>query len=181
MEFPICSTSLGELWSFRWHQSLKPTWLNFPLREVRLITERFFMKKNNKNAKRVGIMAAGLSVFIASGLLHEYLAYVNTGLSDYKEFVGYEFLFFTLHGVAVLCEKFVEKACQGQSWTKNPTIKALRRAWTLGFLFVTFPLFLRGFLYWDSWYPGTLTPYQPKMIEWMHEIPGMRNVSGSLF
>ncbi|GAN07059.1 hypothetical protein MAM1_0146c06549 [Mucor ambiguus] len=182
MEFPICATSLGDIWSFRWHQSLKPTWLNLPFTEVRILTERALAKRHIKSAKRLGIMAAALSVFMISGVLHEYLVYVNVGLTSYMStFTGQEMCFFTIHGIAVMLEKLVAKAFKGQHWVHNPIVILLRRAWALGFACYTFPLFLKGFMEFDSWHAGAFTPYQPKILEIMRQTPGMRRLCGSLF
>ncbi|KAL7332773.1 hypothetical protein PS15p_201773 [Mucor circinelloides] len=182
MEFPICATSLGDIWSFRWHQSLKSTWLNLPFAEVRVLTERALAKRHTKSAKRLGIMAGALSVFMISGALHEYLVYVNVGLTSYKStFMGQEMCFFTIHGIAVMLEKFVAKAFKGQQWVHSPMVIWLRRAWALGFACYTFPLFLKGFMEFDSWHAGAFTPYQPKILEIMRQTPGMRRLCGSLF
>ncbi|CEP18267.1 hypothetical protein [Parasitella parasitica] len=182
MEFPICATSLGDIWSFRWHQSLKPTWLNLPFQEVRILTDRLLTKYHVKSAKRLGIMIAALSVFMISGALHEYLVYVNVGLSSYKStFMGQEMCFFTIHGMAVMLEKFVAKAFQGQNWVNCPAVIWLRRAWTLGFACYTFPLFLRGFMEFDSWHAGAFTPYQTTLLKIMRQTPGMRSLCGSLY
>lgn len=182
MEFPVCATSLGDIWSFRWHQSLKPTWLNLPFAEVCILTERALAKRHIKSAKKLGIMAAALSVFMISGTLHEYLVYVNVGLTKYKStFMGQEMCFFTIHGIAVMLEKFVARAFKGKNWVNNTMVIWLRRAWALGFACYTFPLFLRGFMEFDSWHAGAFTPYQPKILEIMHQTPGMHRLCGSLF
>ncbi|KAI8637594.1 hypothetical protein BD408DRAFT_424313 [Parasitella parasitica] len=182
MEFPICATSLGDIWSFRWHQSLKPTWLNLPFQEVRILMERLLTKYHVKNARRLGIMVAALSVFMISGLLHEYLVYVNVGLASYKStFIGQEMCFFSIHGIAVMLEKFVAKAFKGQSWVNSSIMIWLRRAWTLGFACYTFPLFLRGFIEFDSWHAGAFSPYQTTLLKIMRQTPGMRSFCGSLY
>ncbi|KAI8968953.1 hypothetical protein BDF20DRAFT_892461 [Mycotypha africana] len=181
MEFPLCATSLGDIWSFRWHQALKPTWRNLPFAEVRILSERVFRKCGIKSFKRLGIMAAALSVFMISGVLHEYLVYVNAGLKEYRLLRGEEMAFFTIHGVAVMVEKFVSKACGNQPWTKSQLVMILRRVWTLGFACLTIPLFLRGFMVINSWYSGAFTPFEPQILGIMHQIPGMHRLCGSLF
>lgn len=182
MEFPYLATSLGDIWSVRWHQALKPTWLNLPFQEVRILTERACAKLGlEKSAKRFGIMAAALSVFMISGVLHEYLVYVNVGYEDYKLFRGEEMCFFTIHGIAVMLEKIVGRNFKGQKWTTSPAVMLLRRLWTLGFACYTFPLFLRGFMHWDSWHAGAFFPYQEQMLEMMRQIPGFQHICGSLY
>ncbi|KAI7906908.1 uncharacterized protein BX663DRAFT_121494 [Cokeromyces recurvatus] len=182
MKHPICATSLGQIWSDRWHQALKSTWLQLPFNETRILTERLLTKRRVKSAKRLAIMAGALSVFMMSGLLHEYLAYVNIGYHQYKQYMGEEMCFFTIHGVAVMIEKFVAKACKGQKWaTSSPVILILRRVWTLGFACYTIPLFLRAFMYWDSWHSAPFFPLQPYILNIMRQIPGMHHICGSLF
>ncbi|KAI9486459.1 MAG: hypothetical protein EXX96DRAFT_549131 [Benjaminiella poitrasii] len=180
MRYPICATSLGDIWSERWHQALKSTWHQLPFNEIRFLTERFFIKRNSRSAKRLGIMAGALSVFMMSGLLHEYLSYVHIGYAKYKQFMGEELSFFTIHGIAVMIEKFVSRACKGQKWTTSPIVMILRRAWTLGFACYTIPLFLRSFMYWDAWHASPFFPFQAQIHDIMRQIPGMHRVCGSL-
>jgi hypothetical protein len=95
-------------------------------------------------------MATALSVFMCSGLLHEYLAYVNIGWIDYKLYMGQEMCFFTVHGIAVMLEKVIVNACKGQPRIRSPIIMIVRRVWTLGFACLAFPLFLQAIMHWDS-------------------------------
>lgn len=82
--------------------------------------EQSLNKRGIKKARRVSIMAAALSVFMVSGCLHEYLAYVNMGYTEYKQlFRGQEIYFITMHGIAVMMEKLIAKACQGQARIKK--------------------------------------------------------------
>ncbi|CAO3653418.1 unnamed protein product [Mucor hiemalis] len=181
MENPICATSLGDIWSLRWHQSLKPTWLNLPFKEVRYTVERKLSKCGVENARRLATMVAALSVFMCSGLLHEYLAYVNIGYTEYKLFAGQEMCFFTIQGIAVMMEILVSRSFKHQSWAKSPLMTTISRIWALSFLCITSPLFLRAFMHWDAWHAGAFFPYQAQILQAMHKIPGMHYFCGSSF
>lgn len=187
MENPICATSLHDIWSNRWHQSLKSTWLHLPFKEVRISVEHVLSKlvflfrskndrKNATNTRRVSIMMAALSVFMCSGLLHEYIAYVNIGYTEYKSFAGQEMCFFTIQGIAVMIERSF--FTQTKAWQKSTLI---RRMWTLGILCITSPLFLQAFMHFNTWHAGSFfPPLQLYFLNILRRIPYIQYICGSL-
>ena len=85
MNAPILATSLGDFWGNRWNQGfrqLSHALIFRPLRES------------------VGHVAAGLAVFLASGLIHELVISVPAG-AGYGLPTGY----FLLQGIGVLIER----------------------------------------------------------------------------
>ena len=108
MDRPWLSTSLHEFWGRRWHQMMRR-----PLAILGGIPGEWI-------AGRVGMV---LGVFIASGLFHEFSAYVLPGHLDHRVT-----LFFTLQAVGILAEDLYRKVTGQKSggW--------LGRAWVALFV-----------------------------------------------
>jgi alginate O-acetyltransferase complex protein AlgI len=123
---PLHSTSLSEFWSKRWNLAF-----------VEMATCGVFRPLKDV----VGPRMATAAVFLYSGLLHE----LAISLSVRAGF-GRPLLYFALHGVAVLCEKRLDRA----GWSINRSVW-LGRLWTAAWILLPLPLlfhpaFLRGCL-----------------------------------
>lgn len=156
MDMPIIASSLGELWGRRWHQMFKNIWLAIPFRPVKTLCKPV-----------MGTTAANtfatISVFFVSGLMHEYLIICEAGTQAYfKRFVGQECLFFTIHGVAVLFERWFQQRFQIPS---NLATRILGHVWMVGFAFLTFPWFLNSFAYFGVWHANPFHTFVPYLID----------------
>ena len=111
---PILARSIGEFWSERWNRPVS-TWLNrYVFRPV---------------TRRHGHVLAMLSTFAISAALHAWLFFVAVGWRA-AAMAG---SFFLLQGVLVL----LEHGLCIQAW---PSVA--RRAWTVGLLLFSSPLFV---------------------------------------
>ncbi|RUS15256.1 hypothetical protein BC937DRAFT_92693 [Endogone sp. FLAS-F59071] len=111
MNHPYLATSLHNFWSHRWHQIFRRTWTSVAFQPV----HRFVQTRLNPQLTKLGILqtqidvlalaCAILSVFVVSGLMHEYIALAALGKNRYIP--GEQLLFFSLHGLAVVIEKIL--------------------------------------------------------------------------
>lgn len=152
MDHPYLSTSLHDFWSHRWHQLLRRTWISVVFQPVR----RFVQTRLTPQLTKLGILqtqidalalaCAVLSVFVVSGLMHEYIALVILDKTRY--IFGEQLLFFSLHGLAVVIEKFVLTSLVPSSL---PGKKILGWAYTLAFGMATYPLFSNTYTKLEIW------------------------------
>lgn len=179
---PVLSTSLDDLWSHRWHQLFKSTWLSFPFRPVRILTVRFLTKKV-KNAKAIGFLLASISVFVASAFMHEYVIAANMGWPIYNRFFrGEQCIFFVGHGLGVFFEHMVEaviapKLPKGFRYSMWCTL--LQRAWTVMFGYYTFYYIMNGFLTWGFQYDNPLEFTKPFVYDYVRAHPALLSYFGS--
>lgn len=183
MIHPILSTSLDDLWSHRWHQLLRTSWVAFAFRPTRHIAQRLLVKRL-KNPMPVVLLLSALSVFAISGLMHEYIIYCNVGWSVYRRFfLGQQLYFFFIHGLGVVFERVIKqfsKRILPSSYRNSFFIECVQRLWVLGFGFYTFPAFLDGFSYWGVWHDNPLTYVQPYILRALRAVPEARPFCGSL-
>lgn len=172
MDMPIIAPSLGEVWGRRWHQTFKYTWLAIPFRPVKVLSKPVI---GNTAAN----ILATISVFFVSGLMHEYLIICEVGTEAYfKRFVGQECFFFTIHGVAVLFERWFQQRFQIPS---NLATRFLGHVWVIAFAFLTFPWFLDSFAYFGVWHANPFHTFVPYLIDnvW-RKYPILRPFCGNL-
>ncbi|KAI8082597.1 uncharacterized protein B0P05DRAFT_537687 [Gilbertella persicaria] len=182
MEYPLAGTSLEDIWSHRWHKVLRPAWVACAFKPV------FFMVRKSTNnspqGKQLAIALASLSVFLASGIAHEYVALCNTGWSIYKEhFMGQEMLFFGLQGILVIIEKALGmwlKTVLPASFIRSPLVLMARNAYVLSVGLATFPYFINSFADWGFWKFDNLTPIEPLLRQYLIQTPYLRPFCGSL-
>lgn len=176
---PIISTSLDELWSVRWHQLLRTSWVAFGFRPMRFITQRA-LAKTVKNPLPIALMMGAIAVFAVSGLMHEYIIYCNVGWTVYRQFfAGQQFFFFFIHGIGMASERILKQVTRGM---KFPRILAriVSHAWVFAWAYYTFPYFLDGFAYWHIWKDNPFEFVQPYVIDFLRAIPQARALCGSL-
>ncbi|KAI8377444.1 uncharacterized protein BYT42DRAFT_614131 [Radiomyces spectabilis] len=183
MEYPMLATSLDELWSYRWHQLLRSTWLAFAFRPTRLVVQRL-LKNRVKNPTLYALTAGSLAVFTVSGGMHEYALFCNIRWPVfYHAFLGQQQFFFVIHGVGLLLEKVCSHALQSLISTAvhdSSFTTTIRRIWVIAFSFYTFPYFLQGFAYWGIYFDNpyrALTPYVQQMLR---NTPALHSYCGSL-
>ncbi|KAG0164300.1 hypothetical protein DFQ28_010539 [Apophysomyces sp. BC1034] len=184
MADPIVASSLDEIWSHRWHQLLRSTWLALPFRPVLLLGQRWLTKKT-RNPLPLALMMASLSVFVVSGLMHEYLIASNLGWTVYSRFfVGQQQLFFSMHGVGVLLEKVIYRASRRTfppSYLDGVFVtQVVQRLWVVSIAFYFFPQFLRGFVHWGVHLDNPFQVLRPFVLEALHQVPHARDFCGSL-
>ncbi|MBI2897296.1 MAG: hypothetical protein HYY06_27305 [Deltaproteobacteria bacterium] len=115
---PILSRSLAEFWGQRWNRPVH-AWLR----------QFFFVALARRGRPRLGVLAA----FVASALIHAWIVLVPVGLAG----AGMMLAFFGLQGLLVL----VEDRLAVRRWSA-----LAGRAWTVGALALSAPLFLVPFL-----------------------------------
>jgi hypothetical protein len=168
MRNPVLSHSLDDLWSTRWHQLFKSTWLAFPFRPVRILTDQFLAKRT-KHARSIAFVVASLAVFLASSLMHEYVIAANMGISLYSHFfIGEQCLFFMIHGAGVVLEQALQ--------LKHPVLK---HTWVVLFGYLTFYFILNGFITWGFQNDNFLTFSKPFITQFAHTHPYLLDYFGS--
>lgn len=171
---PILSSSLDELWSHRWHQLFKSTWLAFPFRPVRILVERALTKRI-KHAKSIAFLLASISVFAASALMHEYVIAANMGLPIYKRvFAGEQCIFFVGHGIGVFFEHLVHMLIiprLPKSFRESMLYEVLGHVWTATFGYLTFYWIANGFMSWGFQFDNPLTFTKPFITEFAQAHP----------
>ena len=115
---PIASQSIREFWSQRWNKPVSE-WL----------AEFVFIPVSRRSNAGWGVMAS----FAASGLLHAWMFYSAVGLGP----AIMAFAFFIFQAMFVMVESFIRLRQLSQR---------LRRAWTLGMLAISSPLFVEPVL-----------------------------------
>jgi len=115
---PVLARSVGEFWSRRWNRPVSD-WLN----------EYVFLPLARRRRPRLALLAA----FAVSALFHAWLYFVALGLPAAASVTG----FFLLQAPIVMLETRLRIA----RW---PALAA--RAWTLGWLLATSPLFVEPLL-----------------------------------
>lgn len=179
---PVLSTSLDDLWSHRWHQLFKSTWLSFPFRPVRILAVRFLTKKV-KNAKAIGFLLASVSVFVASAFMHEYVIAANMGWPIYNRFFrGEQCIFFVGHGLGVFFEHMVEAVIAPKlpkGFRDSMWCTLLQRAWTVMFGYYTFYYIMNGFLTWGFQYDNPLEFTKPFIYDYVRAHPALLSYFGS--
>ncbi|GAA5803980.1 hypothetical protein HPULCUR_009465 [Helicostylum pulchrum] len=176
MVSPIISSSLDNLWSFRWHQLFKSTWLAFPFRPVRILTDRLLTKKV-KNSKSIAFVLASVAVFVASALMHEYVIAANMGWPIYSRFyMGEQVIFFVGHGLGAMVENMIKMSVAKKlpkSFTESVWCKALQHIWVIVFGYLSFIYIMRGFMTWGFHHDTPLTFTRPWLNELIRSNPAL--------
>ncbi|KAI8081609.1 uncharacterized protein BX664DRAFT_340815 [Halteromyces radiatus] len=184
MDHPILSPSLDEVWSYRWHQLFKSSWLAFPFRPTRLLTQRILAKRT-KNYVGVSILMASISVFIISGLMHEYMILCNVGWPVYRDvFVGQQTFFFTIHGIGVIFERVVRTIAKNtlpSSIYNSMAIRVLQHIWVLTFGVAFFTYFMEGFSYWGVYNGQPFQFSRPIIYQYVKSHPALQPYFGSVY
>jgi hypothetical protein len=183
MVYPVLSNSLDDLWSHRWHQLLKSTWLAFPFRPVRILASRFF-SKYMKNPSQIAFLCASLSVFVISGLMHEYIVAASIGWPVYsRHFMGEQQYFFTINGVGVLIEglfkRFVAQKLP-KSLKESIAGTLFGHLWVIIFGYFNFYYIMHGFISWGFQYDNPFVFTKPFILNFVRETPAVQPFFGSL-
>lgn len=180
---PILASSLDDLWSVRWHRLFKSTWIAFPFRPTYILTERFFTKKV-KNPKAIAFALGSISVFVASGFMHEYMVACNIGWPIYRRFfMGQQVFFFGIHGVGVFVEHLLQKLVKprlSKELTQIVNNPILRFIVMSIFGYFTFYYFINGFIEWGFHLDNPITFSKPYMVQFAKAHPPLISYFGSL-
>lgn len=140
----------------------RSTWISVSFQPVR----RFVQIRLAPQLTKFGILqtqidtlalaCAVLSVFVVSGLMHEYVALA--ALNETRYVPGEQLLFFSLHGLAVVIERFLLVSLVPSSL---PGKAILGWAYTVAFGMATFPLFFNTFAKLEIW---TALSYRPSLM-----------------
>lgn len=132
---PWLAHSAYNLWSARWHQIFRPGFIKLAYQPVRSLCP----------SKEYGRVAATMAVFVASGLLHDYILVTMMGYSAIQTFagmLGQQTMFFILQGVATVVS--APGTPWSRLWSWMPTW--LARLLTLVWIIYTAPIFVDPFL-----------------------------------
>lgn len=180
---PVLSTSLDDLWSHRWHQAFKSTWLAFPFRPVRILTMRLLTKRV-KNPKPIAFLLASICVFVASALMHEYVIAANMGWPVYNRFYkGEQCIFFIGHGLGVFLEHLVKILVApklSKEFKESQACQLLQRAWTVIFGYLSFYYIMNGFMMWGFHLDNPLKLTKPFIMDYVRTRPHLFAYFGSL-
>ncbi|ORZ19838.1 hypothetical protein BCR42DRAFT_489710 [Absidia repens] len=184
MDHPLISSSLSEVWSHRWHHLFKSSWLAFPFRPTRLVTQRLLAKRT-KYYVGISILMASISVFVTSGLMHEYMILCNVGWPVYRQsFIGQQALFFTLHGIGVIFEgivKMIAKRVLPPSIYNSSAVRVLQHIWVLAFGVAFFIHFMKGFSYWGVYNDHPFQFSRPFIYDFVRAHPAVQPYFGSAY
>lgn len=149
---PWSAHSLRDFWGRRWHTYYNECFYRLGYRPIRWMFQLIFNSKPPR-------WLPALSVFIMSGIMHEYFLYAATGTSLYFGSPlwasGWQFLFFVVQVIGIgVGDKFFNRGILGQAYT------IFYMALT-SHLFVV-PYILTGYLYMDrfSFYRIAVNYYQ---------------------
>ena len=155
----------------------------FPFRPVRILTTRFLNKKV-KGSKSIAFLAATVSVFVASAMMHEYVIAANMGWPIYNHFFkGEQCVFFIGHGLGVFFENLVISLIAprlSDQFKSSVWCTAIRRAWVVTFSYFSFYYIMHGFLTWGFQYDNPLKFTQPFVYEFVRAHPVLLPYFGSL-
>lgn len=182
MRNPVFSRTIDDLWSNRWHQLFKSTWLAFPFRPIRILTVRS-LSKTAKNSKSIAFVLASVSVFVASGLMHEYVIAANMGWPIYSRFyMGEQCIFFVGHGIAAFLENVIKMTIAPKlpkAFKESILCRALQHTWTIIFGYYTFYYIMKGFMTWGFHHDNPLVFSRPWIYEQVHSHPAVLPYIGS--
>lgn len=116
---PILSRTLAEFWGVRWNQAVHG-----------LLLDHCFRPLARRRLARLGVFAA----FVGSALLHAWLVF--SALRDVR-MTAVMSAFFVVQGLLVLLERVLRVG----RWRSS-----LARAWTIGWMLVTTPMFVEPLL-----------------------------------
>ncbi|KAI8066501.1 hypothetical protein BC940DRAFT_302322 [Gongronella butleri] len=182
MIHPIFSSSLDDVWSRRWHQLFRSTWLAFPFRPVRTLTQRALVKYT-KSHGTIALFMASVSVFVISGLMHEYMILCNVGWPLYHSaLIGYQTLFFGIHGAGVILEKIVTTVSRRvvpASVRQSLLVRVLQHVWVIGFGIAFFTWFMEGFAIWNVYNDHPFQFSRPYIYAFIRSHPSLHPLVGS--
>lgn len=180
MDYPLLSTSLEDVWSRRWHRTMRPAWVASAYKPVYYVVRKY---NANPKDRRLAVGLASFAVFMASGLTHEYSVLCNIGWNAYKKhFMGQQMVFFGIHGLFVVLEKtlfFVIKPLLPISFTTSRSFELIRRLYVIGFFTITFPIFINPYAHWGFHHLDALTPVESATRQFLLSKPFLRQISGS--
>ncbi|ORX62887.1 hypothetical protein DM01DRAFT_1330998 [Hesseltinella vesiculosa] len=184
MIHPMLSSSLDDVWSRRWHQLFRSTWLAFPFRPTRTLTQRL-LAKTTKHYDSIALFAASVSVFFISGLMHEYMVVCNVGWPLYKSaLIGQQTMFFTIHGCGVILEKLItafSKRVLPESVRHSLVVRVLQHIWVIGFGFTFLIWFMEGFATWNVYNDNPFQFTRPLIHQYFRTHPALHPFVGSAY
>ncbi|GAX78664.1 hypothetical protein CEUSTIGMA_g6102.t1 [Chlamydomonas eustigma] len=104
---PYAASSPVDFWSYRWHSMFRWYYVRLVYRPVYHL---LLNKCGSLGDKAMPRAVATVSVFVASGLFHEMLLWINFGRAT-----GEQLLFFLIHAVALLVHRSIYPKVSGSS------------------------------------------------------------------
>ncbi|KAL1917979.1 uncharacterized protein VTP21DRAFT_3245 [Calcarisporiella thermophila] len=168
---PWCASSLGEFWGDRWHQCFHHCFTGVgwhPLR--RLIKEHLLPQfPKNKLVATLELFLPMIGVFLASGLMHEYITLILPHARSPFSMVA----FFLLQGMLAAVERLFSWIFPVH-WRASRIGRVLGWAWTMGSIYVTAPLFFEFFARLEMW---NVLGTQPGIYTWLDARLANRTIS----
>ncbi|KAG0334954.1 hypothetical protein BG000_007919 [Podila horticola] len=106
--FPLFATSPDDFWK-RWHHLFQYIWIDLGLKPTKMLLRKYVTDKKVVHHKTAVVLEMALpvmSVFVLSGLMHEYM-FLTTWPSNSA---GYMMAYFLIQGVATLASKGLQIA-----------------------------------------------------------------------
>lgn len=179
---PVMAESISDLWSNRWQQLYKLTWVAIPFKPTRIVATRILSKIMN-NPTFVALSFAITSVFAVSGLMHEYSVAGVLGWSTYRQSViGEQMIFFLLNAAAVIGEYALEKMLTGRlspGFRSSYLARALKYTWTIGFGYLTYYYVMNGFIACEFYLEAPIRIIGPHIIKTVRKMPAVLQYFGS--
>ncbi|KAI8968988.1 hypothetical protein BDF20DRAFT_137909 [Mycotypha africana] len=181
MNYPVLANSLEDIWSKRWHRVFRVAWISCAFKPIYyLLRER---TRHIPSFKYIALGTATFAVFLASGIMHEYLVLCNAGWAIYrKQYAGDQLIFFGMHGMLVVSEKVLEQALKHsvpRSIRTSLVIQLLRHLYVVAVAFWTLPWFMTSFAPWGFDKLPFVTPIGDKTIELLSVNTFFRQYCGS--
>ncbi|KAF9216125.1 hypothetical protein BGZ59_010960 [Podila verticillata] len=101
--FPLFATSPDDFWK-RWHHMFQYIWVDLGLKPTQFLLRKYVIDKKRVHHKTAAVLEMVLpvmSVFVLSGLMHEYM-FLTTW---HNNSAGYMMAYFLIQGVATLASK----------------------------------------------------------------------------
>jgi hypothetical protein len=114
-EHPFLATDPEDFWTRRWHSIFRPVFVSTIYKPVLESTRETFGYPASK-------LLATLAVFLASGVLHEYLLFILS-----KTLTGENLLFFGIHGLAAISFAALTMTYPFLKEPTPPALRALKR------------------------------------------------------
>eukprot|EP00877_Chromochloris_zofingiensis_P008381 jgi/Chrzof1/3797/Cz13g09060.t1 len=149
---PLLATSLADLWGIRWHQLFRWCFTRLARFFVGHGLRLMYPSPAYKAPKVLERVLLALTIFLLSGVLHEYMTW-----GAYGFVTGWQLCFFIIHGISLVIEQMLLSSLPK---IMNRLPARLTHLTTMGFFILTCPLFMEpwvtsGFIK-TMWHPVPL-------------------------
>ncbi|KAI9009337.1 hypothetical protein CLU79DRAFT_775216 [Phycomyces nitens] len=183
MDNPMFSTSIGDYWTHRWQQIMRPTFLALVYRPVSYYCQKSLSKYTSNTIIYTRALSV-LAVFTLSGAMHEYIAFCNLGwLTHSKVFLGEQQLLFMLYAPLIIFEKGLETVSSRllpPSVIKSLPVQFIQKLWATSVSYIIFSRILETYTYTGFRFRLPFTILGPQIIGFLRQTPTLHALCGSL-